>query len=193
MYLDVCADYMEYLADARLALRKCSLKCRCWSAPYDGHNPAPVASLASNRERSDSSTIASGSLSCPNGSLVPRRDSTTKTRALSDVPLSKENPDLGMFINTLFQKVETMPQNSFYVNLILTGVITRLACYPQPLLRSFLLNYNMILKPGVRSLFQVSARFSWRPQKLPPLPSAQPFSPLVSVGLMSAATDRLWT
>ncbi len=46
-------------------------------------------------------------------------------------------------------------QNTLYVNLLLTAVITRLACYPQPLLRSFLLNHSLVFQPTVKSLIQV--------------------------------------
>ncbi|CAM4311279.1 unnamed protein product [Caretta caretta] len=48
-----------------------------------------------------------------------------------------------------------MVQNSLYVNVLVTGLVARLACYPQPLLRSFLLNTNMVFQPSVKSLLQV--------------------------------------
>ena len=69
---------------------------------------------------------------------------------------SGEDECLGPFLNAVFDKVESMMDNSVYVNLMLTGLVSRLACYPQPLLRSFLLNSNLVIKPGVRSLVQVS-------------------------------------
>ena len=56
---------------------------------------------------------------------------------------------------TIFTKLDSMMENSLYVNLLLTGIVSRLACYPQPLLRSFLLNTNMVFQPSVRSLLQV--------------------------------------
>ena len=55
----------------------------------------------------------------------------------------------------LFAKMENMLQNSLYVNILLTGIVAQLACYPQPLLRSFLLNTNMVFQPSVKSLIQV--------------------------------------
>lgn len=45
-------------------------------------------------------------------------------------------------------------QNSLYVNMLLTGVLSRLACYPQPLIRSFLLNHSLVFQPSVKSLVQ---------------------------------------
>ncbi|XP_041460814.1 FTS and Hook-interacting protein-like isoform X2 [Lytechinus variegatus] len=64
-------------------------------------------------------------------------------------------PTIGPFMVTIFAKLDSMMENSLYVNLLLTGIISRLACYPQPLLRSFLLNTNMVFQPSVRSLTQV--------------------------------------
>lgn len=55
----------------------------------------------------------------------------------------------------LLTKLENMLQNSLYVNILLTGIVAQLACYPQPLLRSFLLNTNMVFQPSVKSLIQV--------------------------------------
>ena len=48
-----------------------------------------------------------------------------------------------------------MVQNSLHVNLLLTGIISRLAHYSQPLLRSLLLNHSLVLETNVKSLFQV--------------------------------------
>lgn len=48
-----------------------------------------------------------------------------------------------------------MLQNSLHVNLLLTGIISRLAHYSQPLLRSLLLNHSLVLETNVKSLFQV--------------------------------------
>eukprot|EP00062_Callorhinchus_milii_P018247 gi/632971512/ref/XP_007902208.1/ PREDICTED: protein FAM160A1 [Callorhinchus milii] len=64
-------------------------------------------------------------------------------------------PFTGPFISVLLSKLERMPENELHVNLLLTGIVAQLACYPQPLLRSFLLNTNMVFQPSVRSLYQV--------------------------------------
>ncbi|XP_062861479.1 FHF complex subunit HOOK-interacting protein 1B [Trichomycterus rosablanca] len=64
-------------------------------------------------------------------------------------------PYIGPFLTVLFSKLENMMQNSLYVNVLLTGIVFQLACYPQPLLRSFLLNTNMVFQPSVKSLVQV--------------------------------------
>ncbi|XP_074996644.1 FHF complex subunit HOOK-interacting protein 1B isoform X1 [Calonectris borealis] len=64
-------------------------------------------------------------------------------------------PFTGPFVSVLFGKLENMLHNSLYVNFLLTGLVAQLACYPQPLLRSFLLNTNMVFQPSVKSLLQV--------------------------------------
>ncbi|XP_069782549.1 FHF complex subunit HOOK-interacting protein 1A [Narcine bancroftii] len=66
-------------------------------------------------------------------------------------------PFTGPFISVLLSKLENMMENELNVNLLLTGIVAQLACYPQPLLRSFLLNTNMVFQPSVRSLYQVLA------------------------------------
>ncbi|XP_033743484.1 FTS and Hook-interacting protein-like isoform X2 [Pecten maximus] len=78
---------------------------------------------------------------------VPSADSSGKPTDTS--------PSIGPFLSSLFSKLEGMMQNNLSINLVLTGVIARLAAYPQPLLRSFLLNHNLVFQPTVKSLVQV--------------------------------------
>ncbi|XP_046294045.1 FHF complex subunit HOOK-interacting protein 1B isoform X2 [Marmota monax] len=73
-------------------------------------------------------------------------------RTLNQLP---SQPFTGPFMAVLFAKLENMLQNSVYVNFLLTGLVAQLACHPQPLLRSFLLNTNMVFQPSVKSLLQV--------------------------------------
>lgn len=68
-------------------------------------------------------------------------------------------PNIGPFLSILLTRLEMMMQNDVYTNLHLTGLISRLACYPQPLLKSFLLNPSLVFQPTVRSLFQVTSFF----------------------------------
>ena len=48
-----------------------------------------------------------------------------------------------------------MPTNSLYLNLMLTGVVTKLCSMHQPLLRGFLLDTRVVFQPGVPTLFSV--------------------------------------
>ncbi|KAM6972382.1 FHF complex subunit HOOK-interacting protein 1A [Aplochiton taeniatus] len=78
----------------------------------------------------------------------------TKLRTRSK---SHSAPFTGPFISVLLSRLDNMLENSLHVNLLLTGILAQLAAYPQPLLRSFLLNTNMVFQPSVRSLYQVLA------------------------------------
>ncbi|KAM7394436.1 hypothetical protein PAMP_021240 [Pampus punctatissimus] len=66
-------------------------------------------------------------------------------------------PFTGPFVSVLLSRLENMLSNSLHVNLLLTGILAQLAAFPQPLLRSFLLNTNLVFQPTVRSLYQVLA------------------------------------
>lgn len=66
-------------------------------------------------------------------------------------------PFTGPFVSVLLSRMENMLSNPLHVNLLLTGILAQLAAYPQPLLRSFLLNTNLVFQPTVRSLYQVLA------------------------------------
>lgn len=97
------------------------------------------------------------------GDIISREIENTKSRSdsltlLLSSPLRAQTsiqPYTGPFMSVLFAKLENMLTNSLYVNFLLTGIITQLACHPQPLLRSFLLNTNMVFQPSVKSLVQV--------------------------------------
>lgn len=91
-----------------------------------------------------------------NGTLEAVRKSVSEPRILSrTLSVTTGPPDIGPFLDTLLRKLETLPSNGLYVNLHLTGLVSRLAVYPQPLLHSFLLNHSLVFQPSVRSLFQV--------------------------------------
>ncbi|KAM9805201.1 FHF complex subunit HOOK-interacting protein 1B isoform 2-T2 [Neosynchiropus ocellatus] len=86
-----------------------------------------------------------------------KAESTVASVCRPATPLNQpaSQPYTGPFMMVLFAKLENMLQNSLYVNILLTGIVAQLACYPQPLLRSFLLNANMVFQPSVKSLIQV--------------------------------------
>uniref|UniRef100_A0A1B6LZW6 FHF complex subunit HOOK-interacting protein C-terminal domain-containing protein n=1 Tax=Graphocephala atropunctata TaxID=36148 RepID=A0A1B6LZW6_9HEMI len=64
-------------------------------------------------------------------------------------------PTIGPFLDMLLSKLEGMLSHDLYTNLRLTGLISRLAVYPQPLLHSLLLDHSLVFQPSIRSLFQV--------------------------------------
>jgi hypothetical protein len=62
--------------------------------------------------------------------------------------------DIGPFLAALFERMEHMLSNPLQVNFLLTGI--GLAYYPQLMLRSFLLNHNLVVQPNVKTLVHVS-------------------------------------
>lgn len=99
--------------------------------------------------------------SCPPKSDLKTSSSVSETSTKSNSPASPgswetfSSPNIGPFLSIILTRLEMMMQNDVYTNLHLTGIISRLACYPQPLIRSFLLNPSLVFQPTVRSLFQV--------------------------------------
>ncbi|CAF0775029.1 unnamed protein product [Rotaria sordida] len=79
---------------------------------------------------------------------------TSTVQQQTTTPAGKMS-DVGPFLRTIFSKLENMLHNSLHVNLLLTGIIARLAHYSQPLLRSLLLNHSLVLETNVKSLFQI--------------------------------------
>ncbi|KAM3857467.1 LOW QUALITY PROTEIN: FHF complex subunit HOOK interacting protein 1Ab [Diretmus argenteus] len=64
-------------------------------------------------------------------------------------------PFTGPFISVLLSRLENLLENSISVNLLVTGILARLASYPQPLLRDFLLCTHTHYQPNTRTLYQV--------------------------------------
>jgi hypothetical protein len=63
--------------------------------------------------------------------------------------------DVGPFLSAIMNRLEHMLSNSLHINFLITGILARLSYYPQVLLKSFLLNPNLVMQPNVKSLIQV--------------------------------------
>ncbi|CAF0915175.1 unnamed protein product [Rotaria sp. Silwood1] len=99
----------------------------------------------------DISLLATNDLSNPMQSTL----FTTSILQQQSSTTNGKSADIGPFLRTIFSKLENMLHNSLHVNLLLTGIISRLAHYSQPLLRSLLLNHSLVLETNVKSLFQI--------------------------------------
>ena len=64
----------------------------------------------------------------------------------------------GLFLKIVMDKLMDMMEHPPSVNILMTRLLSRLATYPQPLLRSLLLNHQLVLKPGVPNLLSVKLR-----------------------------------
>uniref|UniRef100_A0A803VGG2 FHF complex subunit HOOK interacting protein 1A n=1 Tax=Ficedula albicollis TaxID=59894 RepID=A0A803VGG2_FICAL len=116
-----------------------------WDAP----DPVSPAEEEEDFEHFSADTPSAESISSPFG---PKEDVSPKHSLRS-----QSVPFTGPFISVVLSKLENMLENSLHVNLLLIGIITQLASYPQPLLCSFLLKTDMVFQPSVRSLYQVLA------------------------------------
>ncbi|XP_066601519.1 FHIP family protein AGAP011705-like isoform X2 [Prorops nasuta] len=94
---------------------------------------------------------STGFMSEESAQTRPNKDSTPNQDIFNG------RPNVGIFLDVILRKLECMMSNNLYVNLHLTGLISRLSIYPQPILQSFLLNHSLVFQPSVRSLFQVLA------------------------------------
>ena len=61
-------------------------------------------------------------------------------------------PSIGPFLEILVKSIDGWLNNTVEVNLALCSIVSRLACYSHPLLRSLLLNPYLVLQPSVPSL-----------------------------------------
>ncbi len=87
--------------------------------------------------------------------LSPRNTRKSFRKQLT-ASFSRFNDSTGLFLKILFERLSQLLQNPPIINILLFKTITRLCQYPQPLLRSLLLNHQLVLKSGVPNLFNVS-------------------------------------
>ncbi|KAH8378108.1 hypothetical protein KR093_009360, partial [Drosophila rubida] len=130
----------------------------------DGNDVAnnTTATSDTDLEHSSSSSNNHNNSSLSNG----RRDSwrvshsTRNELLLTDLDFSEDlfaqgTVSLGPFLNAIWGKLQTFTSNSLYVNLHLTGLITRLAWYPLPLVHSLLLRSDIAVTSDTPSFHQV--------------------------------------
>ena len=117
--------------------------------------------LARARERESSGT---GRIARSQGREEEATQKNATTQPLTRSPrLSRRSEEsrfedrTGLLLKVLMDKLSEMLTLTPTVNVLLTRVLSRLAHYPQPLLRSLLLNHQLVLRPGVPNLYYVSA------------------------------------
>lgn len=120
----------------------------------DGEVKKPAAPVEEDEEEMD---FTSFSAETPEPEKVLSPFGTINRFRSGSTNRSQTVPFTGPFVSVLLSRLENMLSNSLHVNLLLTGILAQLAAYPQPLLRSFLLNTNLVFQPTVRSLYQVLA------------------------------------
>ncbi|CAH1965271.1 unnamed protein product [Acanthoscelides obtectus] len=155
--------YYAYLCDARTKISRCQTACARWNNSYNGEDEMSYSSEnSSNLSMERSSGYDSLNVNSEESKKEEfwQTSSTFKHKREVSVPtkiddIDQSSPSAGPFLSILMEKLKNFLSNSFYVNLHLTGLISRLAAYPQPLLRAYLLDHSLILQPNVPSLFEI--------------------------------------
>ncbi|KAH1023646.1 hypothetical protein HUJ04_012811 [Dendroctonus ponderosae] len=158
--------YYAYLCDARNKIGLCQKACNTWSNSYNGN-----CDLSNAEEKSDSlisfeRSSEYESFNLPNVEDMPEDNefwqmSSNKLKRLNmiqnfdETPCSDEAPSAGPFLAILLNKLRKFMSNSIYVNLHVTGLISRLAVYPQTLLRAYLLDHSLVFQPNIPSIFEI--------------------------------------
>lgn len=70
--------------------------------------------------------------------------------------------DIGPFMTAIFGRLDHMLSNPLQINFLLTGILARLAYYPQLLLRSYLLNHDLVVQSNVKTLIQVMSNVKYK-------------------------------
>lgn len=158
-------NFHAYLCDARSKLNLCQVACAQWANAYTGcenidsnqsmNSLGESSGYASLKMRSDNNDenlpawqVSQSSIRC--------RKLYSENRKVEEDDCLKASGTAGPFLTILLEKLKLLLNNTFYVNLHLTGLISRLAVYSQPLLRTYLLDQSLVLQPNVPSLFQVN-------------------------------------
>nr|XP_023016634.1 UPF0518 protein CPIJ015043 [Leptinotarsa decemlineata] len=155
--------YYAYLCDARNKIGRCQVACTAWNNSYTGEDD-----ISNDSENSSSTSFERSSgydslnLTIDDSKKEEYWQSSSNFRHKKDAPVSikldeieQTSPSAGPFLSILMDKLKNFLSNSFYINLHLTGLISRLAAYPQPILRAYLLDHSLVLQPNVPSLFEI--------------------------------------
>ncbi|XP_017786072.1 PREDICTED: UPF0518 protein AGAP011705 [Nicrophorus vespilloides] len=176
-------NYHAYLCDAKNKINGCQMACTAWTHSYTG---------CENLENSEENSTSLPSLGESSGyeSLKVKLESHFEDNSSTPVWQISQNEQIkngmnmsnqvfadidsgtaGPFLTIILEQLKNMLTNSLYINLHLTGLISRLAVYPQPLLRTYLLDHSLVLQPNVPSLFQILGSLK---QKIDEFMSKQP-------------------
>lgn len=120
-----------------------------------------LATTASEAEMDHNSSSLSSVLGASGKREAWRTSNSNRNELiLTDLDFSEDlfaqgTVSLGPFLNAIWGKLQTFTSNSLYVNLHLTGLITRLAWYPLPLIHSLLLRSDIAITSDTPSFHQV--------------------------------------
>jgi Retinoic acid induced 16-like protein/Family of unknown function (DUF5917) len=143
-------SYQHYLIDAQE-------EAKSWLEMYDRWDDVPhfVDAIRQRREakrqgvRGNSATV---------GPIVEEKDDAVEEEEQSQSQdQSDEQQEFyeGLFLATLFRRLESVVENSFEVNLRVTSILSKLCHCPHPMLHSFTLSPSLKVQSDVRTLLFV--------------------------------------
>ncbi|XP_017855328.1 UPF0518 protein GI14169 isoform X2 [Drosophila busckii] len=120
------------------------------------HNSTATTTADNEEQHShNSSSISAGRRDAWRVSHSARHELLLTDLDFSEDLFAQGTVSLGPFLNAIWGKLQTFTSNSLYVNLHLTGLITRLAWYPLPLIHSLLLRSDIAITSDTPSFQQV--------------------------------------
>ncbi|XP_056646276.1 FHIP family protein AGAP011705 isoform X5 [Diorhabda sublineata] len=150
--------YFAYLCDARNRIAQCQMACIAWNNLYTGEDYCDNSAGTSLERSSGYESLNCSSEDTKTEEYWEKSSNYQHKKQLLETPkitcIEQSGASAGPFLSILMEKLRNYLSNSFYINIHLTGLISRLAAYPQPVLRAYLLDHNLILQPNVPSIFE---------------------------------------
>lgn len=161
-------NYVDYLNDAHQSIRNCIKGTANWSR-YSEYQLEEIYERFNHCEEKENqpNNANTNKVNCKNNNCL-------NNIASSDLPCEEYHFDknfnhetqlIGSFLSNLFNKLENFLNNDIYTNLQLTGLISRLVIYPQPILRSFFFNDSLQINPQVRTIWKILPKLKYKLEK----------------------------
>ncbi|XP_054164267.1 FHIP family protein GJ17503-like isoform X2 [Oppia nitens] len=158
-------NYVDYLNESHNIISKCLRATRCWTCRYEARSYKNANSLLNNNNNNvnncNTNNISANNCITNNNNIndtnfshyVPNSDSNDNQSDNEDT--EEYLSPIGPFLQSLMSRLEAFCENDVYTNLQITGLVSRLAVFPLPLLRSLLLNPSLIFHKDVKSLLSL--------------------------------------
>lgn len=155
------ANYVDYLNDAHQSIRSCIRASASWTKYSEQQLNEIQNRFANKQDEKENNSSANNCNNCLNNMA-------------SDLPCEEHHFDknfnqeaqfIGSFLSNLFNKLENFLNNDIDTNLQLTGLVSRLLTYPQPILRSFFFNDSLHIHARVRTIWKILPKLKYRLEK----------------------------
>ncbi|KAJ8923668.1 hypothetical protein NQ315_010248 [Exocentrus adspersus] len=139
--------YYAYLCDARSKIGRCQMACMTWNNSYTGEDD-----ITQSSEENSSSLISlerSSGYESFNLNCEESKDESEFWLSSNSNRHKKSN-----ISPTIIDETDHL-SSSASAGPFLTILMEKLAVYPQPLLRAYLLDHSLVLQPNVPSIFEI--------------------------------------